>query len=646
MYNQDFTESDELPHPVPCCSRTGICQVQLEVEVDGGLNENEISQQLRSEDGRQNPPQTDTLRDEASTDSQQNYHLFFTDIHAALRELTATVTEQKVNIRELTATVTEQKVNIRELTATVTEQKANIKELTTTVTEQKANNRELTATVTEQKTINRELTATVTEQKTINRELTATVTEQKTINRELTANIRALETLLREQQTFILEEMNKKNDEISNLTLSQVEELRKENRDREIAFSASLMKSGRDYIGPFTTEITLTYRNVITNIGNAYNPVTGIFTAPLKGAYMFRVSVYGRGPTAATAAIFKNGEHVVIAHDYQVQSKDEDGFNSSNGVVLILEVGDVVYKGMNGRDFALEFSSAAEGLGLGEMSLKDLFNYALEEPVDVWTTAGLEHLTFWRFVAFLDRRKSPPVRQVAAFPGGPEKPAASLVGPEEAAVLPGGPKRRSPCRRHPSVSHCRRPPQLLALSAPTMLPIKPVSLHIRSAEPETVHVTSAEPETVHVTSAEPVSPDKMAAVEPLSVPEPGSVPALVSVPVPWPPEGSSPPWPPEGSSPPWSPALPAPPWPLAKTAPPRPPAQLAPPWLSARTPDLPELPWSIPSAPSWFSARSPDPPERPWRNPPVPPWSTRTFWPARRVLTGLATLPHLPVLVF
>ncbi|CAM4571900.1 unnamed protein product [Leuciscus chuanchicus] len=164
---------------------TFVCVVQH--QVDGGLNENEIYQQLRSEDGRQNPPQTDTLREEASTDSQQNYHLFFSDIHAALRELTATVTEQKVNIRELTATVTEQKVNIRELTATVTEQK----------------------------TINRELTATVTEQKTNIRELTATVIEQK-------ANIRALETQLRE-------EMNKKNDEISNLTLSQVE-LRKENR--------------------------------------------------------------------------------------------------------------------------------------------------------------------------------------------------------------------------------------------------------------------------------------------------------------------------------------------------------------------------------------------------------------------------------
>ncbi|XP_048011606.1 complement C1q-like protein 4 [Megalobrama amblycephala] len=125
---------------------------------------------------------------------------------------------------------------------------------------------------------------------------------------------------------------------MSNLTLSQVE-LRKENRDREIAFSASMLESGSGYVGPFTTEITLTYRNVFTNIGNAYNPITGVFTAPLKGAYMFRISVFSYGPTTSAASIYKNGEHVVMAYDHQPQSY----LHSSNGVVLILEVGDVVY---------------------------------------------------------------------------------------------------------------------------------------------------------------------------------------------------------------------------------------------------------------------------------------------------------------
>ncbi|ROJ30467.1 Complement C1q-like protein 2 [Anabarilius grahami] len=209
----------------------------VQQQVDGGLNENEISQQISSEDGRQNPPQTDILRAEASTDRQQYCDLGIPDIHAALRELTATVTEQKEKNR-------------------------------------------------------------------------------------------ALETQLRD-------EMNKKDEEIS----SQVEELRKENRDRGIAFSASLLESGEGYTGPFTTEITLTYRNVITNIGNAYNPITGIFTAPLKGAYMFRISVYGIAPPSAVAGIVKNGKQVVIAHEYQPHGE----LNASNGVVLILEVGDVVY---------------------------------------------------------------------------------------------------------------------------------------------------------------------------------------------------------------------------------------------------------------------------------------------------------------
>ncbi|KAK2915769.1 hypothetical protein Q8A67_000143 [Cirrhinus molitorella] len=223
----------------------------LQQQVDAGLSENEISQQISNEDRRQNPPQTNTLRQETSPDSQQYCHLIFSDIHTALRELTATVTEQKVNIRALETRLREQQTFFLE---------------------------------------------------------------------ELNKKNDALETRLRdaektdEQQTVILEELNKKTDGISNLTQSQVEELRKENRDREIAFSASMIQSGSGHVGPFTTEITLTYRNIFTNIGNAYNPITGIFTAPLKGVYRFSFSVYGIiNANPSTASIMKNGQRVVTA---------------------------------------------------------------------------------------------------------------------------------------------------------------------------------------------------------------------------------------------------------------------------------------------------------------------------------------------
>ncbi|XP_043079100.1 cerebellin-4-like [Puntigrus tetrazona] len=159
------------------------------------------------------------------------------------------------------------------------------------------------------------------------RELTATVTEQK-------ANIRALETRLRE-------ELNKKTEEMSNLTQSELEKLRKEITDREIAFSAALTKSGGGNVGPFTTDITLVYKNVFTNIGNAYNPITGIFTAPLKGAYMFRISVYSPASQSTPSTVYmkKNGNNVIVAHGHQ----DQFAVNASNGAVLVLDAGDVVY---------------------------------------------------------------------------------------------------------------------------------------------------------------------------------------------------------------------------------------------------------------------------------------------------------------
>ena len=44
---------------------------------------------------------------------------------------------------------------------------------------------------------------------------------------------------------------------------------------KRVAFSASLVTSGSATVGPFNREITLVFRRVVVNIGNAYNPHTG-----------------------------------------------------------------------------------------------------------------------------------------------------------------------------------------------------------------------------------------------------------------------------------------------------------------------------------------------------------------------------------
>nr|XP_029499091.1 complement C1q-like protein 2 [Oncorhynchus nerka] len=128
----------------------------------------------------------------------------------------------------------------------------------------------------------------------------------------------------------------------SNITESHVEVLKRNSQDRKVASSASLAAPGQGgNTGPFNTGTTLVYRNIYSNIGNAYNPTTGIFTAPVRGLYLFRFYIFGEGDSSVytTAILCMNGHQIAIAHAYQAGG----AINSSNGVSLLLDVGDVVY---------------------------------------------------------------------------------------------------------------------------------------------------------------------------------------------------------------------------------------------------------------------------------------------------------------
>ncbi|XP_041842516.1 cerebellin-1-like [Melanotaenia boesemani] len=118
---------------------------------------------------------------------------------------------------------------------------------------------------------------------------------------------------------------------------NHVLELQQEGRIK-VMFSAALQ--GNNNVGPFNTETTLTYRSVITNIGNAYNPSTGIFTAPVAGVYYFIFfSHFGKKQSAVT--LFKNGHMITITNDHQSQFDTAD--NGGNAVLLQLQPGDHVY---------------------------------------------------------------------------------------------------------------------------------------------------------------------------------------------------------------------------------------------------------------------------------------------------------------
>ncbi|XP_039633299.1 complement C1q-like protein 4 [Perca fluviatilis] len=125
---------------------------------------------------------------------------------------------------------------------------------------------------------------------------------------------------------------------------AEVDKQKQQLQVRQVAFSASLLAGGQlATTGPFPKDTTLIYKNIITNIGNAYNPNTGVFTAPLKGAYHFEWTVGARGDNGAhssAAGLVKNSEHIFMAWDEQ---ETKHFGTASNGVTLLLEVGDVVF---------------------------------------------------------------------------------------------------------------------------------------------------------------------------------------------------------------------------------------------------------------------------------------------------------------
>ncbi|KAG9283505.1 complement C1q-like protein 2, partial [Astyanax mexicanus] len=122
------------------------------------------------------------------------------------------------------------------------------------------------------------------------------------------------------------------------ITENNMEILKKENQERKVVFSASLSGGETANHGPYSTDVTLVYKHVFINIGNAYNPVTGIFTAPARGVYEFKIYVFGYSGRPVSVSLQKNGHHVTAAHAFQ----DQHDVNSSKGVSLLLEVGDVV----------------------------------------------------------------------------------------------------------------------------------------------------------------------------------------------------------------------------------------------------------------------------------------------------------------
>ncbi|XP_042368448.1 cerebellin-2-like [Plectropomus leopardus] len=163
------------------------------------------------------------------------------------------------------------------------------------------------------------------------------------------------ETMLKDCQTRLMDsEIRLRDNE------NQILELRDKERTKVI-FSAAT-GGGDRIIGPFNTNITLIYRTVITNIGNAYSPYTGIFTAPVAGVYYFTIFYHANGHQPGMLFLFKNNHPMVMTDDHRCDYDTAD--NGGNAAFLQLQPGDQVYVLMRahthvyGSDYHTTFSGS------------------------------------------------------------------------------------------------------------------------------------------------------------------------------------------------------------------------------------------------------------------------------------------------
>ncbi|KAI2647430.1 Hibernation-associated plasma protein HP-20 [Labeo rohita] len=81
-------------------------------------------------------------------------------------------------------------------------------------------------------------------------------------------------------------------------------------------------------------------KNVLMNVGDAYNKTTGIFTAPVLGVYYFSFFYHCQADQPTLLALFRNGKQVAITKHHKSSCYTENG---GNGVTLQLDKGEQVY---------------------------------------------------------------------------------------------------------------------------------------------------------------------------------------------------------------------------------------------------------------------------------------------------------------
>ncbi|KAK5931593.1 hypothetical protein CesoFtcFv8_000125 [Champsocephalus esox] len=178
--------------------------------------------------------------------------------------------------------------------------------------------------------------------------------------------LRVVETRMEDSETRLKDTETRLKDTETRLTESETQILELKKEKKTVVFSAAT-GGGDTAIGPFNTDTTLIYRKVITNIGAAYSPNTGVFVAPVAGVYYFTIFYHAGGKYEALLRLYKNNDVVVLTYDHRCTSDSAD--NGGNAVFLQLVQGDQVYVrlGVNTHVWGSDYPTTFSGFLVTEM---------------------------------------------------------------------------------------------------------------------------------------------------------------------------------------------------------------------------------------------------------------------------------------
>ncbi|XP_051255755.1 cerebellin 17 [Dicentrarchus labrax] len=224
-----------------------------------------------------------------------------------------TISDIWAEVRALRDMVVELKVELRNMEARVKESESQVNELKT----------ELMVTKVQMELLQRENSVQATQLISLETRLTAT--ESKTSD-------------LEKQNADLQSRLSTSESELL-VSKSRIDQLERENEEKpKVAFYTALTNSKN--VGPYNTDITLKFSKVFTNIGNAYNPATGFFTAPVKGVYYLQFTAFGHQAFAFGITVYKNNQCIMYNADWHSNESDEF---LTNSLVLELIAGDEIH---------------------------------------------------------------------------------------------------------------------------------------------------------------------------------------------------------------------------------------------------------------------------------------------------------------